>query len=365
MEPPLHAPPRLLRPRHSSNKGQARHQSQAHSLQLRHPGGEGARNHVQVFANSIVASILILLHTAQLYDLNLNTITTRTTPSSPLFSPAHGACFDNTPENLLAIGIIANYAATLSDTLSSELGILASSPPRLITTWNVTPKGTNGGITLAGITAGAAGAAIIGLVAAVMLPACEGSEAAWGLWEKVWLVAFVTVVGTVGSLLDSLLGALFQQSVIDVRSKKIVEAPNGAKVLVEPATHITAQGRLHSAVGGAPQSAAGAVPVHGAEGVRKRGGGGGGAEEEEAVVEVGERPNSRRVITAQRWGVLSNNQVNLVMAAVMSVVAMVLWGGLGTVGVVLAEQAKTVVRTVVKQEIIGAVVGALLAPILG
>ncbi|RPB06569.1 hypothetical protein P167DRAFT_514457, partial [Morchella conica CCBAS932] len=225
------------------------------------PGGEGARNHVQVFANSIVASILILLHTAQLYDLNLNTITTRTTPSSPLFSPAHGACFDNTPENLLAIGIIANYAATLSDTLSSELGILASSPPRLITTWNVTPKGTNGGITLAGITAGAAGAAIIGLVAAVMLPACEGSEAAWGLWEKVWLVAFVTVVGTVGSLLDSLLGALFQQSVIDVRSKKIVEAPNGAKVLVEPATHITAQGRLHSAVGGAPQSAAGAVPV--------------------------------------------------------------------------------------------------------
>lgn len=193
-----------------------------------------------------------------------------------------------------------------------------------------------------------------------MLPACENAAAAWGPWEKVWLVAFVTVIGTAGSLLDSLLGALFQQSVIDVRSKKIVEAPNGAKVLVEPATHITTQGRMRSAAGNAPGSAEEAVPVHAAGGVRKR-----GAAADEATVEVWDRPNSRRVITAEKWGVLSNNQVNLLMAAVMSVVAMVLWGGLGTVGMVLAEQAKTVVRTVVKQEIIGAVVGAILAPILG
>lgn len=39
MEPPVHASPRLLRARHRSNKGETRHQSQAHSLQLRHPRG--------------------------------------------------------------------------------------------------------------------------------------------------------------------------------------------------------------------------------------------------------------------------------------------------------------------------------------
>lgn len=192
-----------------------------------------------------------------------------------------------------------------------------------------------------------------------MLPVCEGSETAWGAWEKIWFVAFVTFIGTTGSLLDSLLGALFQQSVIDVRSKKIVEAPNGAKVLVEPATHITPQGKLYSTLSGAPQSAAAAVPEHDTDGLRKRSAG------ELDTIEVAGRPNSRRVITGEKWGVLSNNQVNLLMAAIMSVVAMVLWGGLGRVGVVIAEQAKTVVRTVVKQEIIGAIVGVILAPILG
>lgn len=212
--------------------------------------------------------------------------------------------------------MIANYAATLADTLSSELGILSRSTPRLITTLRETPRGTNGGVTLYGVGVGAAGGGVIGVVAAALLPACEG---AWGLSDKVWFVGFVGLVGMAGSLLDSLLGALFQQSVVDVRTRKIVEAPNGAKVLVVP------EQQQHRTSEREPQ-----------------------------------RQNSRVVITAQRWGVLSNNQVNLAMAVTMSVAAMVMWGGLGKMGAVVGEQLRTVVKTVIKQELAGAFVRGVL-----
>lgn len=224
------------------------------------------------------------------------------------------ACFHNRSDDLLIIGVIANYAATLADTLSSELGILSQSPPRLITTLRVTPRGTNGGVTLYGVAVGAGGAGVIGVVAAALLPACE---AAWGFSEKVWFVAFVAAVGAAGSLLDSVLGALFQQSVMDVRSNKIVEAPNGAKVLVTPEHRRTSERE--------PQ-----------------------------------RENSRVVITAQKWGVLSNNQVNLLMAVTMSAAAMVMWGGMGQVGAVVGQQLKTVVKSVIKQELAGAFVRGVL-----
>lgn len=213
--------------------------------------------------------------------------------------------------------MIANYAATLADTLSSELGILSRSPPRLITTLRETPRGTNGGVTLYGVGVGAAGAGVLGVVAAALLPGCEG---AWGLSDKVWFVGFVGLVGMTGSLLDSVLGALFQQSVVDVRSRKIVEAPNGAKVLVVPE-----QQQQHRTSESRPQ-----------------------------------KQNSRVVITAHRWGVLSNNQVNLVMAVTMSLAAMVVWGGLGRMGAVVGEQLRTVVKTVIKQELAGAFVRGVL-----
>lgn len=266
------------------------------------------------------------------------------------------------------MGVVANYAAVLADTLSSELGILARSPPRLITSWAVTPKGTNGGVTLAGLGAGAAGAAVVGVVAAVMLPGCEG--AAWGVSERVWFVVFTTVIGTAGSLLDSLIGAVFQQSVVDVKSRKIVEAPNGKKVLVEPSgVYISMVEKVRSKIGQAPQEAVEVVPEHvgtvrhrrnsSVDSVSSVGSAGSVAEE------VKRRPNSRMVITAEKYGVLNNNQVNLVMSVLMSVIAMVMWGGLGKVGVVVGEQVMSAGKAVVKQEIIGAVVGWILAPILG
>lgn len=147
-------------------------------------------------------------------------------------------------------------------------------------------------------------------------------------------------MGVLGSVVDSVLGAVFQQSVVDVRSGKVVEAPNGAKVLVHPTdVRLSVHAQVRSRLGRASQSSEAAV-----------------AEMEE----VKGRGNSRKVVAGVRWGVLSNNMVNLVMAGVVSVVGMVLWGGLGRMGAVLGEQVRTVVTAVVKQELIGAVVKGVL-----
>ena len=60
-------------------------------------------------------------------------------------------------------------------------------------------------------------------------PGFEGGHS-WGLVEKLAFVAFVTAWGGLGSLLDSVLGALLQESVVDVRTGKIVEGRGGQKV---------------------------------------------------------------------------------------------------------------------------------------
>ncbi|WEW57395.1 hypothetical protein PRK78_002862 [Emydomyces testavorans] len=191
-------------------------------------GGEGPRSHVQVLANSVVASILTLLHTWQLYR----------------HKGADPPCFAYGGGDLLMVGIVANYAAVAADTYSSELGILSRSPPRLITslTFRRVPRGTNGGVTLVGLAAGAMGAFTIALTSLLLLPFCplgslsgftktglDGGRA-WGLTEKALWVAAVTVWGTLGSVLDSVLGGLLQATVVDKRTGKVVEGDGGSKV---------------------------------------------------------------------------------------------------------------------------------------
>jgi len=183
------------------------------------------RSAIQVLANSGCVSLLCLLH---ILLHGLNSTTTSTNPKQPTSSYS----FSTTPpsQSLILAGIIANYAAVTADTLSSELGILSPHSPRLITTLRPVPPGTNGGVTLTGILAGFLGALIIGITSTVFLPSTYPPPPSNP--STVTIILATALWGTLGSILDSLLGALLQASVIDRRTGKVVEAPNGGRVLV-------------------------------------------------------------------------------------------------------------------------------------
>lgn len=191
----------------------------------------------------------------------------------------------------------SNYAAVAADTFSSELGILSKSKPRLITspTLRVVPPGTNGGVTAAGLLAGVFGAFTVALASAVLLPFCAESS----LVDRVyWTFAF-TGWGTLGSVLDSVLGGLLQASVVDKRTGKVVEGEGGKKVLVHP------HPRAGSATGYSSASASASGSVQQRKG------------EKGGIETVHE---SRKIESGR--DLLDNNAVNVLMAFVMSVGAM-------------------------------------------
>ncbi|MFA1609517.1 DUF92 domain-containing protein [Halobellus rubicundus] len=88
-----------------------------------------------------------------------------------------------------------SMAAALSDTLSSEIGGLYDSP-RLITTLEPVPPGTDGGVTWQGEVFGLLGALVVGGVALALLPGVSPTGA-----------GVVVLGGVVGMTADSVLGA--------------------------------------------------------------------------------------------------------------------------------------------------------------
>ncbi|EFR02387.1 DUF92 domain-containing protein [Nannizzia gypsea CBS 118893] len=280
-------------------------------------GGEGSRTHIQVLANSGAASILILLDCYRIYYKN-----------GDLSCLPYGR-----PESLLMVGIVSTYAAVAADTYSSELGILSKSAPRLITspTFRKVPPGTNGGITLIGVAAGSLGAFTIAITS-LLLPFCSlGSPvvggaklgldggSAWSWNEKALWVLAITIWGTLGSLLDSLLGGLLQATVVDKQTGKVVEGSGGQKVLIHA-------GALTSKIMGDPpirqetslrtnEDIANALSPH--------------TSPHENYPGISDPAHESRKITAGS-DILDNNAVNFLMASIMAIggvaMASVIWG---------------------------------------
>jgi len=124
-------------------------------------------------------------------------------------------------QSLMLVSLIAAYAAANGDTWSSELGILLAAPPRLVTSCRHVPAGTNGGISLLGLAVTPLAGFLVGLAAFIPL-----SFLFDGHYASQWPVLIVgAAAGLVGSLVDSLMGALFQYSGWDDRQKRIVNSP--------------------------------------------------------------------------------------------------------------------------------------------
>lgn len=258
-----------------------------------------------VLANSLVATVLALLHA---YTLSLK--------------PEVCYGWGRTLQDVIPIGIIANYAAVAADTFSSELGILSTHDPRLITspTLRRVPRGTNGGVTLWGLFAGLLGSFIVVFTALFFTPFCPVQQgpyggtlsslqggAGWGWEEKKYLAIYLTIWGALGSVLDSVLGGLFQQSVKDTRTGRIVEGEGGKKVLVSKAVpKIKKTAEVRAAVFG--HEGKKSVP---------------------SQAEIDDSHGPTRVAESG-WAILDNNEVNFLMAVNMSLGAMLIaaqyWG---------------------------------------
>jgi uncharacterized protein (TIGR00297 family) len=109
------------------------------------------------------------------------------------------------PSPLWWAAYVGAIATVNADTWATELGVLAKSAPRLLTTGRFVEAGTSGGVTLTGTGAALAGAALIGLVAALFDLAAGQS-----LFLSFLLLLIAALSGLTGSLVDSLMGATVQ-----------------------------------------------------------------------------------------------------------------------------------------------------------
>jgi len=102
--------------------------------------------------------------------------------------------------SIYLVAMAAALAEAAADTVSSELGQTSQREPRLITTWNHVPAGTDGGISRRGTAGGFLAAAIVSAVCVLsgIVPARQ--------FTVVWAAAVI------GMMTDSLLGASLERS---------------------------------------------------------------------------------------------------------------------------------------------------------
>jgi uncharacterized protein (TIGR00297 family) len=107
------------------------------------------------------------------------------------------ALFGLTRNPVWLVASAGAWAAVNADTWATELGVLARSLPRLVTTGQPVPAGTSGAISRDGTLAAAAGAILLGGAGALLL-------------RQPWVLPAAGLGGLAGALADSLLGATVQ-----------------------------------------------------------------------------------------------------------------------------------------------------------
>ena len=94
------------------------------------------------------------------------------------------------------IGFVGATATAAADTLSSEVGVLSKSKPRMVTNFKKVEPGTNGAVSNLGIFAAVVGALLIGLGSMI---------------EFSWIIVPIALIsGVIGHFADSFVGALIE-----------------------------------------------------------------------------------------------------------------------------------------------------------
>jgi len=131
----------------------------------------GARSWKNVIANSLIATLMSILEW-------------------------------NSASDIFIAGFIGTISTSMADTLATEIGLLSTKKPRLITNLNKkVDAGTSGGITILGESASIGGSILIAFSSYIL---------GLGSWSIVKTLLISVISGTIGSTADSLLGAKIQ-----------------------------------------------------------------------------------------------------------------------------------------------------------
>lgn len=164
----------------------------------------GQRNWVQVFCNGGVPTELALLYMIEVGPGEI-----------PIdFGKQYSASW-------MCLSLLGALACSTGDTWASEVGpVLSKTKPRLITTWEEVPAGTNGGVTPVGLVVSFLGGLAVGLAYFVtQLLFITDLHLADPQWP---IILYGGVAGLLGSMLDSFLGANMQYSGFDASIGKVV-----------------------------------------------------------------------------------------------------------------------------------------------
>jgi len=104
-----------------------------------------------------------------------------------------------TGNDMWQMAFIISLAAANADTWASEIGVLSKRRPIYILSLKAVDKGTSGAVSLLGLLSSLGGSLLIVAVSSILLPV-----------SSVASLFFMIVCGFVGSLIDTILGALVQ-----------------------------------------------------------------------------------------------------------------------------------------------------------
>jgi uncharacterized protein (TIGR00297 family) len=122
---------------------------------------------------------------------------------SPLIFAVLYAVSSQSQSTLFVLGFSGSVATACADTFSTEIG-QADGKPRLITTLEKVPVGTNGGVSLPGFGAALLGASLISLVCLLFV----GSNVETHIRITFFLVCLLA--GFIGCVVDSFFGATIE-----------------------------------------------------------------------------------------------------------------------------------------------------------
>ena len=193
----------------------------------------GQRDYNQVFSCSLLATLIAV---AYMYKVG--------TEDAPIDFDSNTNTHSNNNNNstlrsMLLCAYLGHYACCNGDTWASELGVLNTTKPKLITQFwrNDIPVGTNGAISLLGTLASILGGGIIGLTFALgdlfyltddYSVGIITTTTTGGSPLQVGCVYLGLAAGLGGSMIDSVLGACLQATYYDRDKKMIVSIPTAA-----------------------------------------------------------------------------------------------------------------------------------------